>query len=94
MYVFVVGFSRSHVQLFSLTRPVCDEVHLPRFLHNRSFSQTAVCFASKESSPRDGDGGKVHFIIFVTLFYVNVCWKCKIFITTDGAILLFAEGRN
>ncbi|XP_048014252.1 ATP-dependent Clp protease ATP-binding subunit clpX-like, mitochondrial [Megalobrama amblycephala] len=52
------GFSRSHVQLFSLTRPVCDEVHLPRFLHNRSFSQTAVCFASKESSPRDGDGGK------------------------------------
>ncbi|ROJ24393.1 Leucine-rich repeat serine/threonine-protein kinase 2 [Anabarilius grahami] len=51
-------FSRSHVQLFSLTRPVCDEVHLPRFLHNRSFSQTAVCFASKESSPRDGDGGK------------------------------------
>uniref|UniRef100_A0A8C1W6L4 Caseinolytic mitochondrial matrix peptidase chaperone subunit b n=1 Tax=Cyprinus carpio TaxID=7962 RepID=A0A8C1W6L4_CYPCA len=52
------GFSRSHVQLFSHTRPACDQVHLPLFVRVRSFSQTAVCFASKDSTPRDGDGGK------------------------------------
>uniref|UniRef100_A0A672PXW6 Caseinolytic mitochondrial matrix peptidase chaperone subunit X n=1 Tax=Sinocyclocheilus grahami TaxID=75366 RepID=A0A672PXW6_SINGR len=52
------GFSRSHVQLFSHTRAACDEVHLPPFVRVRSFSQTAVCFSSKDSTPRDGDGGK------------------------------------
>lgn len=52
------GFSRSRLQLFSHTRAVCDEVHLPPFVHVRAFSQTAVCFASKDSTPRDGDGGK------------------------------------
>uniref|UniRef100_A0A671LQK8 ATP-dependent Clp protease ATP-binding subunit clpX-like, mitochondrial n=1 Tax=Sinocyclocheilus anshuiensis TaxID=1608454 RepID=A0A671LQK8_9TELE len=36
----------------------CDEVHLPPFVRVRSFSQTAVCFSSKDSTPRDGDGGK------------------------------------
>uniref|UniRef100_A0A671LQH7 ATP-dependent Clp protease ATP-binding subunit clpX-like, mitochondrial n=1 Tax=Sinocyclocheilus anshuiensis TaxID=1608454 RepID=A0A671LQH7_9TELE len=52
------GFSRSRVQLFSHTRAACDEVHLPPFVRVRSFSQTAVCFSSKDSTPRDGDGGK------------------------------------
>ncbi|XP_052400074.1 ATP-dependent Clp protease ATP-binding subunit clpX-like, mitochondrial [Carassius gibelio] len=52
------GFSSSRVQLFSHTRPACEEVHLPPFVRVRSFSQTAVCFASKDSTPRDGDGGK------------------------------------
>uniref|UniRef100_A0A8C1K3E7 Caseinolytic mitochondrial matrix peptidase chaperone subunit b n=1 Tax=Cyprinus carpio TaxID=7962 RepID=A0A8C1K3E7_CYPCA len=52
------GFSCSRVQLFSHTRPACDQVHLPLFVRVRSFSQTAVCFASKDSTPRDGDGGK------------------------------------
>uniref|UniRef100_A0A8C2CL27 Caseinolytic mitochondrial matrix peptidase chaperone subunit b n=1 Tax=Cyprinus carpio TaxID=7962 RepID=A0A8C2CL27_CYPCA len=51
-------FSCSRVQLFSHTRPACDQVHLPLFVRVRSFSQTAVCFASKDSAPRDGDGGK------------------------------------
>uniref|UniRef100_A0A671LNR0 ATP-dependent Clp protease ATP-binding subunit clpX-like, mitochondrial n=1 Tax=Sinocyclocheilus anshuiensis TaxID=1608454 RepID=A0A671LNR0_9TELE len=40
------------------TRAACDEVHLPPFVRVRSFSQTAVCFSSKDSTPRDGDGGK------------------------------------
>uniref|UniRef100_A0A672PY13 Caseinolytic mitochondrial matrix peptidase chaperone subunit X n=1 Tax=Sinocyclocheilus grahami TaxID=75366 RepID=A0A672PY13_SINGR len=44
--------------LFSHTRAACDEVHLPPFVRVRSFSQTAVCFSSKDSTPRDGDGGK------------------------------------
>uniref|UniRef100_A0A671LMN0 ATP-dependent Clp protease ATP-binding subunit clpX-like, mitochondrial n=1 Tax=Sinocyclocheilus anshuiensis TaxID=1608454 RepID=A0A671LMN0_9TELE len=39
-------------------RAACDEVHLPPFVRVRSFSQTAVCFSSKDSTPRDGDGGK------------------------------------
>uniref|UniRef100_A0A672Q4Z0 Caseinolytic mitochondrial matrix peptidase chaperone subunit X n=1 Tax=Sinocyclocheilus grahami TaxID=75366 RepID=A0A672Q4Z0_SINGR len=39
-------------------RSACDEVHLPPFVRVRSFSQTAVCFSSKDSTPRDGDGGK------------------------------------
>uniref|UniRef100_A0A673HTC0 ATP-dependent Clp protease ATP-binding subunit clpX-like, mitochondrial n=1 Tax=Sinocyclocheilus rhinocerous TaxID=307959 RepID=A0A673HTC0_9TELE len=52
------GFSRSRVQLFSHTRAACDEVHRPPFVRVRSFSQTAVCFSSKDSTPRDGDGGK------------------------------------
>ncbi|KAI2648088.1 ATP-dependent Clp protease ATP-binding subunit clpX-like, mitochondrial [Labeo rohita] len=52
------GFPRSRVQLFSHTRAVCDEVHLPPFVHVRLFSQTAVCFASKDGTTRDGDGGK------------------------------------
>uniref|UniRef100_A0A672QG58 Caseinolytic mitochondrial matrix peptidase chaperone subunit X n=1 Tax=Sinocyclocheilus grahami TaxID=75366 RepID=A0A672QG58_SINGR len=47
------SFSRSRLQLFSRTRAVCDEVHLPPFVRVRPFSQTAVCFASE-----DGDGGK------------------------------------
>uniref|UniRef100_A0A673GGD7 ATP-dependent Clp protease ATP-binding subunit clpX-like, mitochondrial n=1 Tax=Sinocyclocheilus rhinocerous TaxID=307959 RepID=A0A673GGD7_9TELE len=47
------GFSRSRLQLFSCTRAVCEEVHLPPFVRVRLFSQTAVCFTSK-----DGDGGK------------------------------------
>ncbi len=59
--LFPAGFSRSRLQLFSHTRAVCDEVHLPPFVHVRAFSQTAVCFASKDSTPRDGDGGKVLF---------------------------------
>uniref|UniRef100_A0A673HRU0 ATP-dependent Clp protease ATP-binding subunit clpX-like, mitochondrial n=1 Tax=Sinocyclocheilus rhinocerous TaxID=307959 RepID=A0A673HRU0_9TELE len=33
-------------------------VHRPPFVRVRSFSQTAVCFSSKDSTPRDGDGGK------------------------------------
>uniref|UniRef100_A0A9J8C3F6 Caseinolytic mitochondrial matrix peptidase chaperone subunit Xb n=1 Tax=Cyprinus carpio carpio TaxID=630221 RepID=A0A9J8C3F6_CYPCA len=52
------GFSRSRLQLFSHTRAVCDGVRLPPFVHARAFSQTAVCFASKDGVPRDGDGGK------------------------------------
>uniref|UniRef100_A0A671LMT6 ATP-dependent Clp protease ATP-binding subunit clpX-like, mitochondrial n=1 Tax=Sinocyclocheilus anshuiensis TaxID=1608454 RepID=A0A671LMT6_9TELE len=57
-YYILAGFSRSRVQLFSHTRAACDEVHLPPFVRVRSFSQTAVCFSSKDSTPRDGDGGK------------------------------------
>lgn len=84
MYVLFAGFSRSHVQLFSLTRPVCDEAHPPLFVLNRSFSQTAVCFASKESSPRDGDGGKViisssflHFCeCLLDVWSVHSYWCC------------------
>uniref|UniRef100_A0A8C1MKU2 Caseinolytic mitochondrial matrix peptidase chaperone subunit b n=1 Tax=Cyprinus carpio TaxID=7962 RepID=A0A8C1MKU2_CYPCA len=52
------GFSRSRLQLFSHTRAVCDGVRLPPFMHARAFSQTAVCFVSKDGVPRDGDGGK------------------------------------
>uniref|UniRef100_A0A673HRD8 ATP-dependent Clp protease ATP-binding subunit clpX-like, mitochondrial n=1 Tax=Sinocyclocheilus rhinocerous TaxID=307959 RepID=A0A673HRD8_9TELE len=57
-YYILAGFSRSRVQLFSHTRAACDEVHRPPFVRVRSFSQTAVCFSSKDSTPRDGDGGK------------------------------------
>ncbi|XP_056595759.1 ATP-dependent Clp protease ATP-binding subunit clpX-like, mitochondrial isoform X2 [Triplophysa dalaica] len=52
------GLSCSRVQLFTLTKPACHEVHLPQVILVRSFSQTAVCLAIKDSTPRDGDGGR------------------------------------
>ncbi|XP_030645976.1 ATP-dependent Clp protease ATP-binding subunit clpX-like, mitochondrial isoform X2 [Chanos chanos] len=54
------GLSCSRVQIFALSRPVSREVHLPLAVRVRSFSETAVCFASKEGTPKDGfgDGGK------------------------------------
>ncbi|XP_015198775.2 caseinolytic mitochondrial matrix peptidase chaperone subunit Xa isoform X1 [Lepisosteus oculatus] len=54
------GISCSRMHLYTLTRPGAQEVHLARRLPVRSFSETAVYFASKDSSAKDGpgDGGK------------------------------------
>ncbi|KAA0724061.1 ATP-dependent Clp protease ATP-binding subunit clpX-like, mitochondrial [Triplophysa tibetana] len=52
------GLSCSRVQLFTLTKPVSHEVHLPQVILVRSFSQTSVCLALKDSTPRDGDVGR------------------------------------
>lgn len=56
----LAGFSTSRVQLFALSRPVSREAHLPASVRVRSFSETVVCFASKDGTTKEGsDGAKV-----------------------------------
>uniref|UniRef100_A0A8C4HEZ8 ClpX-type ZB domain-containing protein n=1 Tax=Dicentrarchus labrax TaxID=13489 RepID=A0A8C4HEZ8_DICLA len=52
--------SCSRIQLFSLSRQGSRETHLPPRVRVRSFSETAVCYASKDGTTKDGgsDGGK------------------------------------
>ncbi|CAK6961525.1 ATP-dependent Clp protease ATP-binding subunit clpX-like%2C mitochondrial isoform X2 [Scomber scombrus] len=54
------GLSCSRIQLFSLSRQGSRETHLPPRVRVRSFSETAVCYASKDGTTKDGgsDGGK------------------------------------
>ncbi|XP_048886949.1 ATP-dependent Clp protease ATP-binding subunit clpX-like, mitochondrial [Brienomyrus brachyistius] len=54
------GISCSRVQLFALSRPGVHDVGLPRKVPLRTFSESAVYFAFKEGSSKDGsaDGGK------------------------------------
>ncbi|XP_070828438.1 ATP-dependent Clp protease ATP-binding subunit clpX-like, mitochondrial isoform X2 [Chaetodon trifascialis] len=54
------GFSCSRIQLFSLSRHGSRETHLPPWVRVRSFSETAVCYASKDGTTKDSgsDGGK------------------------------------
>uniref|UniRef100_A0A8C4HDY2 ClpX-type ZB domain-containing protein n=1 Tax=Dicentrarchus labrax TaxID=13489 RepID=A0A8C4HDY2_DICLA len=56
----VTGLSCSRIQLFSLSRQGSRETHLPPRVRVRSFSETAVCYASKDGTTKDGgsDGGK------------------------------------
>lgn len=58
------GFSRSHIKIYGLSKTATQEAHLPLAVQVRSFSESAVCFASKENTPKDGssDGGKVLFL--------------------------------
>ncbi|XP_048039660.1 caseinolytic mitochondrial matrix peptidase chaperone subunit Xa isoform X2 [Megalobrama amblycephala] len=51
------GISGSRVQILSLSRPGAREVRLARRIPVRSFSESAVYFASKDGM-KDGDGGK------------------------------------
>lgn len=57
----VTGLSCSRIQLFSLSRQGSREAHLPPRVRVRSFSETAVCYASKDGTTKDSgsDGGKV-----------------------------------
>ncbi|KAK3558165.1 hypothetical protein QTP86_011861 [Hemibagrus guttatus] len=50
------GFSRLHVRFYALRRPSTREAHLPPALQVRLFSESAVCFASKDNTPKDGSG--------------------------------------
>ncbi|XP_059191539.1 ATP-dependent Clp protease ATP-binding subunit clpX-like, mitochondrial isoform X1 [Centropristis striata] len=54
------GLSCSRIQLFSLSRQGSRETHLPPRVRVRSFSETAVCYAAKDGTTKDGgsDGGK------------------------------------
>ncbi|XP_060770903.1 ATP-dependent Clp protease ATP-binding subunit clpX-like, mitochondrial isoform X2 [Neoarius graeffei] len=54
------GLSCSHIRFYALRRAVTCEAHLPPPLQIRSFSESAMCFASKDNTPKDGssDGGK------------------------------------
>nr|XP_020480174.1 ATP-dependent Clp protease ATP-binding subunit clpX-like, mitochondrial isoform X2 [Monopterus albus] len=54
------GLSCSRIQLFSLSRQGSRETHLLPWVRVRSFSETAVCYASKDGITKDsgGDGGK------------------------------------
>ncbi|KAM9376470.1 ATP-dependent clpX-like chaperone, mitochondrial isoform 2-T2 [Pholidichthys leucotaenia] len=54
------GFSCPRIQLYSLSRHGFRETHLPPRVHVRSFSETAVCFGSKDGTTKDSgsDGGK------------------------------------
>lgn len=54
------GLSCSRIQFYSLSRQGSRETHLPARVRVRSFSETAVCYASKDGTTKDGgsDGGK------------------------------------
>ncbi|XP_042267519.1 ATP-dependent Clp protease ATP-binding subunit clpX-like, mitochondrial isoform X2 [Thunnus albacares] len=54
------GLSCSRIQLFSLSRQGSRETHLPPRVRVRSFSETAICYASKDGTTKDSgsDGGK------------------------------------
>ncbi|KAM9352258.1 ATP-dependent clpX-like chaperone, mitochondrial isoform 2-T2 [Symphorus nematophorus] len=53
------GLSCSRIQLYSLSRQGSRETHLLPRVRVRSFSETAVCYASKDGTTKDsGDGGK------------------------------------
>uniref|UniRef100_A0A4W6D800 Caseinolytic mitochondrial matrix peptidase chaperone subunit X n=1 Tax=Lates calcarifer TaxID=8187 RepID=A0A4W6D800_LATCA len=58
MLLFVTGLSCSRIQFFSLSRQGSRETPLPTRVRVRSFSETAVCYASKDGTTKDGDGGK------------------------------------
>ncbi|XP_029952637.1 ATP-dependent Clp protease ATP-binding subunit clpX-like, mitochondrial isoform X2 [Salarias fasciatus] len=54
------GLSCSRIQLYSLSRQGFRETHLPSRVRVRSFSETAVCYAAKDGTTKDGgnDSGK------------------------------------
>lgn len=54
------GLICSRIQLYSLSRQRSRERHLPSKLYLRTFSETTVCFASKDGTTKDGgsDGKK------------------------------------
>uniref|UniRef100_A0A6Q2ZHL4 ATP-dependent clpX-like chaperone, mitochondrial n=1 Tax=Esox lucius TaxID=8010 RepID=A0A6Q2ZHL4_ESOLU len=55
------GLTCSRIQLYALSRPGSREATVPHRVCVRSFHETAVCFASKDGTTKDGpgDGGKV-----------------------------------
>ncbi|XP_034540983.1 ATP-dependent Clp protease ATP-binding subunit clpX-like, mitochondrial isoform X2 [Notolabrus celidotus] len=52
------GLSCSRIQFYSLSRQGSREAHLPARIRVRSFSETSVCYASKDGTTKDSDGGK------------------------------------
>uniref|UniRef100_A0A8D3DQI3 Caseinolytic mitochondrial matrix peptidase chaperone subunit Xb n=1 Tax=Scophthalmus maximus TaxID=52904 RepID=A0A8D3DQI3_SCOMX len=54
------GLSCSRIQFFSLSRQGSRETHVPTQVRVRSFSETALCYASKDGTTKDtgSDGGK------------------------------------
>ncbi|GAA6093190.1 ATP-dependent Clp protease ATP-binding subunit clpX-like, mitochondrial [Tachysurus ichikawai] len=50
------GFLGLHVKFYALRSPANHEDHLPPALQVRLFSKSAVCFASKQNTPKDGSG--------------------------------------
>nr|XP_057931116.1 ATP-dependent Clp protease ATP-binding subunit clpX-like, mitochondrial isoform X2 [Doryrhamphus excisus] len=54
------GLSCSMLQFYSVSRHGCRDAHLPPRVRVRSFSETSVCFASKDGTTKDNgsDGGK------------------------------------
>ncbi|CAN9499411.1 unnamed protein product [Ophioblennius macclurei] len=54
------GLSCSRIQLFSLSRQGFRETHLRSRVRVRAFSETAVCYAAKDGTTKDGgsDSGK------------------------------------
>lgn len=58
----LAGLSCSRIQLFSLSRPASLETHFHPRMFVRSFSDTAVCYASKDGTTKDSgnDCGKVN----------------------------------
>uniref|UniRef100_A0A672I2D2 ClpX-type ZB domain-containing protein n=1 Tax=Salarias fasciatus TaxID=181472 RepID=A0A672I2D2_SALFA len=56
----IYRLSCSRIQLYSLSRQGFRETHLPSRVRVRSFSETAVCYAAKDGTTKDGgnDSGK------------------------------------
>uniref|UniRef100_UPI0037E9BB28 ATP-dependent Clp protease ATP-binding subunit clpX-like, mitochondrial isoform X3 n=1 Tax=Semicossyphus pulcher TaxID=241346 RepID=UPI0037E9BB28 len=54
------GLSCYRIQLYSLSRQGSRETHIPPRVGVRSFSETSICYASKDGTTKDGgsDGGK------------------------------------
>lgn len=69
------GLPCPRVQFFSLRRQLPRETQSPAWFRARSFSETAVCYGSKDGITKDGggDGGKV-WSCFVKCLAVGVGW--------------------
>lgn len=67
---FPAGLPCPRVQLFILRRQLPRETQSPAWVRARSFSETAVCYGSKDGITKDGggDGGKVLFWDLLTAF--------------------------
>ncbi|XP_075998276.1 ATP-dependent clpX-like chaperone, mitochondrial isoform X2 [Genypterus blacodes] len=52
------GLSCSRIHVFALSRRSFRETQLLPRVRVRSFSETTVCYASKDETTKDGDGGK------------------------------------
>lgn len=80
------GFSRSHIKFYALSRTVTHEVHLPPAVRVQSFSKSAVCFASKENTPKDGssEGGKVlynnRFMSTMVCMFISRYFQTSLFL--------------
>lgn len=73
MRICSTGLPCPRVQFFSLRRQLPRETQSPAWFRARSFSETAVCYGSKDGITKDGggDGGKVLFCFVKCRVRVN-----------------------
>lgn len=69
MCLFPAGLPCPRVQFFILRRQLPRDTQAPAWFRARSFSETTVCYGSKDGITKDGggDGGKVLFFVLLSI---------------------------